>query len=89
MCFPFHYEKRGVLQLAFQFNFWITMTTSNSSYFYIINDIKQVEWVVRVAIHHIYDATQYNSLQFHYNSVKTTHFQLLCKFITTIAITSY
>jgi hypothetical protein len=28
-----HYEKKGVLQLALQFNFWVTLTICNSLYF--------------------------------------------------------
>jgi len=43
------------------------MATCNSPYFYVISAIVQVTWVAKVVIHYIYGATQFNSLQLHYN----------------------
>jgi hypothetical protein len=56
-------EKKGVLQLALQLNFSLTLNTCNSSYLYVISVIRQVAKVTRIAIHCIYGATHYNSLQ--------------------------
>jgi hypothetical protein len=53
------WKKRGVLQLDFQLNFWVTLDTFNSSYLYTMSVIEQV---ARVATHHIYGAIHYNSI---------------------------
>jgi len=44
------WEKMGVLQLALQPNFWVAMTTCNSQYFYVVNVIKQIAWVVELQL---------------------------------------
>jgi hypothetical protein len=46
-------RKMGVLQLALQFSFWVTMTICNSPYFCIMSVIEQVRWIAKVVIHHI------------------------------------
>jgi len=51
--------ERGVLELAFQLNFWVASDTCNSLYLYVMSAIGQV---ARVATHRIYDATHYNSI---------------------------
>jgi hypothetical protein len=56
------WEKKGVLQLALQFNFWIAMTICNSLYFYVVSAIGQVAWVTRVATYCMYNATHCNSV---------------------------
>jgi len=55
-------KKRGVLHLALQFNFWVALDTCNSPYLYVVSAIGQVAGVAKVATHHIYDATHYNSM---------------------------
>jgi hypothetical protein len=58
-------RKKGVLQLALQFNFWVAEDIYNSLYLYAMNANGQV------TTHHIYDAIHCNSfsaiMQFHYN----------------------
>jgi hypothetical protein len=49
-------RKKGVLQLALQFNFWVAMTIFNSMYFYVVNVIGQV------VTHWKYDAIHCNSI---------------------------
>jgi hypothetical protein len=41
-------RKNGVLQLAFQLNFWIAKDTYNSLYLYIVSVNGQVAWVVEL-----------------------------------------
>jgi hypothetical protein len=43
-------KKMGVLQLALQVNFWVTIDTCNSPYLYVVSAIKQV---AKIAIHRI------------------------------------
>jgi hypothetical protein len=52
-------KKRNALQLTLQLNLWVTLDTCNSLYLYVVSVNKQVSWV---AIHHIYNATHYNSI---------------------------
>jgi len=52
-----HYEKKGVLQLALQLNFWVANDTYDYLYLYVVNVNGQVTWV---ATHHIYGATHCN-----------------------------
>jgi hypothetical protein len=40
-----HYEKKGVLQLALQFNFWVVKDICNSLYLYVMCANGQVAWV--------------------------------------------
>jgi hypothetical protein len=55
-------RKRGALQVALQFNFWVASDTCNSLYLYVVNVIEQVVRVAKVITHHIYGATHYNSI---------------------------
>jgi hypothetical protein len=41
-------KKMGVLQLAFQLNFWVVKDTCNSLYLYVVGVNRQVAWVVIV-----------------------------------------
>ncbi len=68
-----HYEKKGVLQLALQLNFWVASNTCNSLYLYVVNAIGQVARVASIATHRIYDATQ---LQLCCNNSFSTTMQL-------------
>jgi hypothetical protein len=43
-----HYEKKDVLQLALQLNFWITKDTCNSLYLYVVNANGQVVWIAKL-----------------------------------------
>jgi hypothetical protein len=74
-----HNEKKGVLQLALQLNFWIVEDICNSLYLYIMNVNGQVTWIVKLQLA-IYTmqliATQLQfyqnnmfsiTMQFHYN----------------------
>jgi hypothetical protein len=45
-----HYEKRGVLQLALQFNFWVVEDICNSLYLYAMSANGQVAWVVKLQL---------------------------------------
>jgi len=65
--------KKGVLQLALQFNFWVESDICNSLYLYAVSAIGQV---ARVATHRIYGAT-------HYNSITTLLQQLLFNYYAT------
>jgi len=79
-------EKKGVLQLALQLNFWVAMTTCNSLYFYVVSttdklhELQKLQFIVCMVQ---LIATQ---LQFSCNSITTIHFQLQCNspMITTI-----
>jgi hypothetical protein len=42
------WEKKGVLQLALQLNFWITMDTCNSLYLYDVSFNRQVAWIAKL-----------------------------------------
>jgi hypothetical protein len=77
------WEKKKVLQLALQFNFWVEMMICNSQYLYDVSVIGQVAWSARVAIHHIYDAI-------HCNSIATLFKQLIFSYyaINSITITT-
>jgi hypothetical protein len=37
-----HYEKKGVLQLALQLNFWVVEDTCNSLYLYVVSANGQI-----------------------------------------------
>jgi hypothetical protein len=52
-------RKRGVLQLALQFNFWVVLDICNSLYLYTMSVIKKV---ARIATLKIYGAICYNSI---------------------------
>jgi hypothetical protein len=78
--------KKGVLQLALQLNFWVTLDICNSLHLYAMSVIGQVTRIARVASHHIY--IWCNSLQLYYNFVTTTPFQLLCNSPMTTIIMS-
>jgi len=41
VCFH-HYEKKKVLELALQLNFWLTKDTYNSLYLYVVSANEQV-----------------------------------------------
>ncbi len=41
-----HYEKRGVLQLTLQLDYWVPSNTCNSLYLYTRSVNEQVAWVV-------------------------------------------
>jgi hypothetical protein len=43
-----HYEKKGVLQLALQLNFWVAKDICNSLYLYTMSANGQVAWVVEL-----------------------------------------
>jgi len=43
-----HNEKRGVLQLALQLNFWVVEDICNSLYLYIVTIKEQVAWVAEL-----------------------------------------
>jgi hypothetical protein len=43
-----HYEKKGVLQLALQLNFWIAKDICNSLYLYAMSANGQVAWVAKL-----------------------------------------
>jgi len=45
-----HYEKKDVLQLALQLNFWITKDTCNSLYLYVVNANGQVVWIAKLQL---------------------------------------
>jgi hypothetical protein len=45
-----HYEKKGVLQLALQLNFWVAKDTCNSLYLYAVSANGQVEWVAELQL---------------------------------------
>jgi hypothetical protein len=72
-----HYEKKGVLQLALQLNFWVVEYTCNSFYLYTMSANGQVAWIIKLQV------TIY-IMQLNCNLVKTTCFQLLCNSIITI-----
>jgi hypothetical protein len=42
-----HYEKKKVLQLALQFNFWIAKDICNSLYLHTASANKQVAWIAK------------------------------------------
>jgi hypothetical protein len=79
-----HYEKKGVLQLALQLNFWVAKDICNSLYLYT--------WVLIDNLHELQSCNWpyiwHDSLQLNYNFVKTTHFQLLCDSIITTPMMS-
>jgi hypothetical protein len=77
------YEKKGVLQLGLQFNFWVTMTICNSLYFYT---------------HNYYRTSCMNCNSLHIRShsniiicnfITTILFQLLCNSPITTTMMSY
>ncbi len=43
-------KKKGVLQLALGFNFWVEEDTYNSLYLYTVNDSGQVAWVAKLQL---------------------------------------
>ncbi len=43
-------RKKGALQLALQFNFWVTKDTCNSLYLYVMSANKQVTWVAKLQL---------------------------------------
>ncbi len=45
-----HYEKKDVLQLALQLNFWIAKDTCNLLYLYVVSAHKQVAWVAELQL---------------------------------------
>jgi len=47
-CDKIHDKKRGVLQLALWFNFWVAKDTCNSLYLYVVNVNEQVVWVMEL-----------------------------------------
>jgi hypothetical protein len=71
-----HYEKKGVLQLALQLNFWIASNISNSPYLHVVSVIEKITRVAKVATHCIYATT-------HYNSITTLSQQLLFNYYAT------
>ncbi len=87
-----YYEKKGVLQLALQFNFWVANDTCKSLYLYAMKSNKQVAWVLTNKLHELQSCNSpyiwCNSLQFNCNSVKITHLQLLFNFIITTPMMS-
>jgi hypothetical protein len=40
-----YYEKKGVLQLALELNFWVVEDVCNSLYLYAVSANRQVAWV--------------------------------------------
>jgi hypothetical protein len=43
-------KRKGVLQLALQFNFWIAKDICNSLYLYIVSAHKQLVWVAKLQL---------------------------------------
>jgi hypothetical protein len=43
-------RKKGVLQLALQFNFWVAKETCNSLYLYVVSTNGQVAWIPKLQL---------------------------------------
>jgi hypothetical protein len=68
----YHYEKKGVLQLALKLKFWITTNTCNSLYLYAMSSNRQLHELQSCNSPYIWC----NSLQLNQNNSFSTTIQL-------------
>jgi hypothetical protein len=76
MIFLFTMRKKGVLQLALQFSFWIIEESCNSLYLYIVNANEQVAWIAKLQLTICIVQLIATQLQLYQNNTFSTIMQL-------------